>query len=443
MADILFSPVGGTDPISFERDGGLLHICRRYHPVCVMLYLSKEMVEHQACDDRYRAALRLLAQEERFPLQILSQERPQLANPHIFDVFYRDFEGLLREFHRAYPRHRVLINLSSGTPAMKSALAVLVGLLEFPVAGIQVDSPNHRHNGRREDPAQFDLELYWACNLDRRPESYENRCRELKSENLRAKLQGQALAAHVDAGDYQAAREVGRQMGDLLPDQARTLLEAACLRERQEWRRIQPLEVREKLIPKAKGDRERDIFEYLLGLCSRLQKGALVDFLRGLTPALYCLSLYAVERHAKVAIFEYCDERQRLCAKRLGADPVGRRILSVLESGYPNSFRDTFLASEHCCKVLEAFSQDAALKEPLLALRQVEKLARNLAAHTIVPVTEEFVRRRCGLSSGQIMGLLQSAADQVLGSPGLMWDSYARMNDHIKRAMTQPPDGLV
>ena len=40
---VLFSPVGGTDPISNQRDGALLHICRHYHPECVMLYLSKEM----------------------------------------------------------------------------------------------------------------------------------------------------------------------------------------------------------------------------------------------------------------------------------------------------------------------------------------------------------------------------------------------------------------
>ena len=43
---ILFSPVGGTDPISLTNccDGSMLHICRHYKPDKVMLYMSKEMI---------------------------------------------------------------------------------------------------------------------------------------------------------------------------------------------------------------------------------------------------------------------------------------------------------------------------------------------------------------------------------------------------------------
>ena len=32
MKKILFSPIGGTDPISNFRDGAMLHICRIYKP---------------------------------------------------------------------------------------------------------------------------------------------------------------------------------------------------------------------------------------------------------------------------------------------------------------------------------------------------------------------------------------------------------------------------
>lgn len=436
MADILFSPVGGTDPISFERDGGLLHICRRYHPQHVVLYLSKEMAEHQAQDDRYRASLRLLAEEEGFAMEILTEERPELANVHIFDTFYQDFEGILRAMHRRWPKHRLLVNLSSGTPAMKSALAVLATLLEFPVAGVQVSSPNQKHNGRREDPNEFDLELYWDCNLDRKKDQYVDRCRELKSENLRAKLQRQALEAHLEAGDYRAALEVGRQMGDLLPATAGQLLEAACLRERQDWRRITPLELREKLIPKAPGDEERDIFEYLLGLRIRQRRGALVDFLRGLTPALYRLSLYAVEHSAKIPIRNYCDSRDWLMERKLNADPTGQAILQLFARVYQKTFLGGYLSSEYCCKILEEFSADEGLKRPLLKLRDAEKNVRNLAAHAIVPMTEDFVRNHCGLTTAEIMDLLQTAAAQVLNHPALNWKSYEIMNDHIKRALT-------
>ena len=52
MKKILFSPIGGTDPISNFRDGAMLHICRIYKPDIVYLYLSKEMCEFQEKDDR-------------------------------------------------------------------------------------------------------------------------------------------------------------------------------------------------------------------------------------------------------------------------------------------------------------------------------------------------------------------------------------------------------
>ena len=42
----LFSPVGNTDPIKYFHDGSMLHICRKYKPDIVYLYLSREMVKN-------------------------------------------------------------------------------------------------------------------------------------------------------------------------------------------------------------------------------------------------------------------------------------------------------------------------------------------------------------------------------------------------------------
>ena len=51
---ILFSPVGGTDPISWNNgyDGAMLHIARVYRPDKIILYLSAEMVEFHEKDHR-------------------------------------------------------------------------------------------------------------------------------------------------------------------------------------------------------------------------------------------------------------------------------------------------------------------------------------------------------------------------------------------------------
>lgn len=67
---ILFTPVGGTDPISLNNyhDGSILHICRFYKPDKVILYMSKEMLDFQEKDDRYRYCLDRLAKMQDRPM---------------------------------------------------------------------------------------------------------------------------------------------------------------------------------------------------------------------------------------------------------------------------------------------------------------------------------------------------------------------------------------
>ena len=75
MKKILFSPIGGTDPISNFRDGAMLHICRIYKPDIVYLYLSKEMCEFQEKDDRYRYCLEQLARKRSLPRNLQTEMR--------------------------------------------------------------------------------------------------------------------------------------------------------------------------------------------------------------------------------------------------------------------------------------------------------------------------------------------------------------------------------
>lgn len=430
---VLFSPVGGTDPISNLRDGALLHICRYYRPACVVLFLSKEMLAYQRKDDRYRRAVEQLAQEVGFPVQIDCVGRPDLEDVHLFDVYYQDFEDQLHGLHRAYPKHRVIANLSSGTPAMKGALSVLTTLMDFPVLGVQVSSPKKSHNGRREELNEFDFDLYWECNLDRNPEEAVNRCQELQSENLRAKLQRQALEAHLDAYDYQAAWAAGQQMRDFLSAEAGVLLDAACRRAHQEWRRIQP-DVRERIIPKLDGGEAREIFEYLLWLQIRQQQGELADFLRGLTPVLFHLCVRAVQVQARFPIRDYCD-RDWLDPEQLRRDAEGSAVCDLLEAHYRQPLRAGYLNSDLCCGILEGRIPGHPCVQPLTQLRAIESKARNLAAHTIIPVTDRLLRQECNCTSEKVMALLRQAAQVVLGRDQLQWNSYDLMNRRIKMAL--------
>lgn len=142
---ILFSPLGGTDPISNFSDGSMLHICRVYKPDVVFLYLSKEMCEFHKKDDRYLYCIRKLSEliDHKFEVKLI--ERPELENVYEFDFFYKEFESLLREIHRQYDGE-ILLNVSSGTPAMKNALNILSELMGIRLSPIQVVTPEGKIN---------------------------------------------------------------------------------------------------------------------------------------------------------------------------------------------------------------------------------------------------------------------------------------------------------
>ena len=72
----------------------------------------------------------------------------------------------------------------------------------------------------------------------------------------------------------------------------------------------------------------------------------------------------------------------------------------------------------------------------MVQLRDVEKRVRNLAAHTIVPIDEQFIIRKSRHSPSQIFELLKEATSAVLRQ-NLIWNSYDLMNDHIKKALSE------
>ena len=55
---ILFSCVGTTDPVRGQRDGGMMHIARRYRPGKICLFLSAEMEKNIPLYERAFAFMR-------------------------------------------------------------------------------------------------------------------------------------------------------------------------------------------------------------------------------------------------------------------------------------------------------------------------------------------------------------------------------------------------
>lgn len=122
---ILFSPIGMTDPISNFHDGALLHICRFCEIDKVYMYMSKEICEYDDLDDRFALSLDKLSEHIGKEIKYEKKKRPDLEDVYLFDSFLEEFTSIIAEIQQENKDAEIYLNVSSGTPAMKSALQII------------------------------------------------------------------------------------------------------------------------------------------------------------------------------------------------------------------------------------------------------------------------------------------------------------------------------
>lgn len=438
MNYILFTPVGTTDPISDQHDGAILHICRKYKPKKVYLYLSKEMLGLHDKDNRFCDAIERLGKLLSHTFEVECIARPDLVDVQVFDNFYMDFEGIIEGIKKEHPEDTILLNVSSGTPAMKSALQWLAALSDGSYLPIQVASPNKRSNPRRENIYEYNKDDSWEYNFDNL-EGYVDRCKLSSTLNLTERIKTEVIKRHLDVYDYHAAYSIAESM-HTIDDKARSLLQLASNRillKQSEVDKLRSL-FEDPIIPVLSGD-ARKIVEYLLWLDIKLKRKEYVDFIRGITPIVVnMLDLY-MQKQMDINIRDYCkkisprgNDVYLLTRNELMNTEKGLRILTILDERF-NQFNDTFYSAAHLTEIIKELSDDKELIDRVNLLRQVEESVRNIAAHEIIYVDEEFIQKQSSHSTKQIIDALWFLLKKAMPSvkPEIR-NSYDDMNSLIK-----------
>lgn len=430
---VLFSPVGTTDPISNYHDGAMLHIARKYKPEKVCIYLSREMMELHNMDDRYRESLRLLGEKVGQVFDVELFERPELSCVHKFDFFYIEFEKIIGDIARANPGCTVLLNVSSGTPAMKGALQTLAALYGEPFLPVQVSTPAAAANPRRDNFRESALKAAWELDEDNQ-DRYTDRCDVSTTLNLSMRLKKDILAHHVEAGDYHAALAVARGIAQYVPADAVKLLEAANARVLLDASGVTKALAGTgyRIIPIEESSL-RDMSEYLLWLALKEGRAEYPDFIRGVTPLIADLFELYIEKRLSIRLRNYASYRDIqnniliLRKDRMERDECGRNILEALDVAF-NGYDEKPCSSAH---MLAIIGSRGKVPDALDKLRSIEEVCRNIAAHEIVSVTADWVRRKCGMTPDDILKLLFDAADMCGIARNRIKDSYQKMNAAI------------
>ena len=204
---VLISAVGNTDPIRNFHDGALVHIARKYRPDKIIIVFSEELIRKK---DDIEKVIRSIDPE--YLPEIVYHEPIILNNEvHIFDTMFDQFDDIIREYYTK--DDEFILNLSSGTPQIKSALFVLNRLSEINVKAVQVPSPEKKSNaGVRHDDSE-DIDVLIDTNMDNK-QDYVDRTIEDTSDKFKQGLIKKTLRDFIKKYDYKASLEIANQLPD-------------------------------------------------------------------------------------------------------------------------------------------------------------------------------------------------------------------------------------
>lgn len=440
---ILFSPVGGTDPISENNchDGSLLHICRVYHPDIVILYMSKEILEKQNRDDRYKYAIKKLYEHIGYEYpEVREIQRPDLDNVHEFDYFFTDFQQILNHISEEKDdTDELLINISSGTPAMKSGLLVLetliqsMGQISTSAKMIQVATPL-RSMSEHTHSKEYDNEMMWELNEDNNPE-FINRCREVSAPTLLKIRNEEIIKQQIAAYDYRAALDIASAM-PLYSKKYLGLLEMASNRMLLDFSNVDKLIATEHYdcLP-VKNSGERKYFEYALNMDIKFKRKEYPDFVLRMTPLMVGLFELVLKKQCGVKLSDYTREPKPGEVMWDSSRLNGTRILDILKKEYGIYFKTSgFVYSDHLNTLIQELSADDRLKTLADEIRDIEKNLRNRTAHQMVSITPDVIKYHTGFTGNQIMAKIKSMfAYTGINVKKEDWESYDRLNEEIIR----------
>lgn len=438
---ILFSAIGGTDPVasSTEKDGSMLHICRVYQPEEVYLYFSKEMLERHRQDNRYLYCIEKLGEHLNHHFEVTCIEREELVDVQDYNFYFEDFRKEVEKIQESMDSDdRLLVNIASGTPAMKSGLLFLAAMADYKFEPIQVSTPSKSINYHAGKQEEYDAEYYWELNQDN-VENFENRCKEEKCPNLVILLKKNILKKHILAYDYPAALRLAEEIREDIPENGYELLKAAVARLQLDFSSATSIcqKIGVDIFP-IKESGKIALFEYALSMQIKILHREYGDFIRAISPLITDLLEMILLEQCSFDVKKYCitkeNNTEKWKIKKLETTEEGRKALDLLNQEWsPVKFWDnTAVSAGNLVPLIEGFSDNQEIKIAARKIREIEANVRNIAAHQIVSITEEKIKKIMGDASlsvdtiyGIIKKLIIAAKIKVKKED---WDSYSQMN---------------
>ena len=442
MMRLLFTCMGTSEPVRGYHDGPMLHIIRHYRPEVICVFLSGEAAALDGCGARLDTVLSHIQNNWGGYSPELRVVRTQIDDPSDMDAVGAPITEAVAALTAEFPDGEVLLNLSSGTPQMKIALAFLAADLRRSMRGIQVKN-FERASGttERTNAPDYSVADELECNEDEAPDA-PNRCSEPELMHLqRQKIKEQILTL-LETRDYSAICA----MKNTMPEQLKALVGHLDARDRMQDKAArnfaQNLKLPFSLYPIRTGAPRSDyaeVSEAYLVLLNRSHRQQYEEMILRLNPLVVRLELQLL----KTVLAE-----QNLCLDDVISRPYSRRprfVPDMLATKLPEVYRgvcayfgdplrESDVSMELCYRILENLPNVPA--EALTVLKSCNLLnesCRNELAHQLTAVTAEQITAACGMQPAQLLSQVGKliAAIYPECDPAL-FTIYKRCGDYIK-----------
>lgn len=189
---------------------------------------------------------------------------------------------------------------------------------------------------------------------------------------------------------------------------------------------------------------ERKVYSYTQNMMLNLSKHEYSDYLRGLTPLLVDVLRLVVAKHAVKDLDQFVMQVSketpdgRLLYKGLQwnqekIEQGHNRVQKTWQKYYGKHFNyNHYVSSSHLLKLLMDYAKDESIKETAAQVRQVEKDLRNIVAHEVLFVDENWLKMRSNMDADEIHAILM----RLIYIAGLddqrQWDVISDLNEQLK-----------
>ncbi len=410
---ILFSPIGDHDPINTKNysEGSMLHIVRHYKPEVVILYLTAQMQKKDEKDNRYEISIKKINKDCK-----IEKIKAEVEDPHNFDRFIDEFSKIIEQINKKYPDYEILLNISSGTPQIKSNLVLETVTSSIKLIPVQVETPLRASNTQQDD-----FKIEFLDKIDTKKEQENNRCFVPKVLSFKYANLSSQIKSLIDNYEYNAAINLLEKSniknefdGNIIK-----LLKHCFYRLNLDFEKAQQsydLEIENKL------------FEYFYTIKIKQKKNELADFALKITPILTELVADFTDKKVPIAEISYEKVKGKKKIQYIGRELIQEydskyktEILAFLDKIMPEGIQyndqfKNFTTLISICKYFRKEYGNDISKEAqeynkivglFLSFEKFEQMIRNTTAHEMVGINEIMIKEYSGFSSKVLLSNLE------------------------------------